>query len=58
MAFGHLLRSAVVTRLFYWFPKNKCTKFDPNGQKVPKKFERYMKMGHIWVNLLIYRPIE
>ena len=47
LAFGHPLRSAVVTPLFCWFPKN-------NGQTVAEKFERYMTMGHIWANLYIY----
>ena len=54
MAFGHLLRSIVVTCLFCWFLKNKCTKSDPNQIDVPEKFERYMKMGHISANVFIY----
>ena len=29
MVFGHLLGSAVITP-FFFFQKNKCTKFDPN----------------------------
>ena len=53
MAFGHLMRSAVVTPLFWWFPKNKCIKFDLIGQTVPEIYEYYMKMGHIWATLLL-----
>ena len=30
IAFGHLLRNAVVSSWFCWFPKIECTKFDPN----------------------------
>ena len=37
MAFWHLLRSTVVTLLSWWFPENKCTKFDHNRSNGSRK---------------------
>ena len=55
MAFRHLLRSAVITPLFTGLQRISVQNLIFTGQTVPEKFELYMKMGHIWANLYIYK---